>query len=457
MDPKHPDRSELTAEQKRDLVRELLRKRAEKRGESPGDEPSGTPETSAASAGAGDIPPAFHDFALSPEFRQLQQQKQAITSLGIPNPFFKVHERVTGDRTIIGGREYINFSSYNYLGMSGDPVVSQAAKEAIDRYGTSVSASRIASGEKPLHGELEQAFADLVQAEDALVFVSGYATNATTIGHLFGPRDLILYDSLIHNSILMGSLLSGARRIPFAHNDWQALARILEGERVNHERVLIALEGVYSMDGDIPDLPRYVELKKRYKTFVMVDEAHSMGVIGRRGQGIREYSGVDSGDVDIWMGTLSKSFASCGGYVAGSSDLVDYLRYSVPGFMYSVGISPANAAAALAALRLMREEPERVERLQRASALFLELAAASGMDTGLSRDSAVIPVIVGDSMKSLRLSHALFERGINVQPIISPAVDEDAARLRFFITSTHTDDQISYTIDALTAALGELR
>jgi 8-amino-7-oxononanoate synthase/acyl carrier protein len=396
---------------------------------------------------AGEIPPEDYRFDRYPEYIKLKQNLEMLESTGLGNPFFKVHDRLTNDTTVIGGREMINFSSYNYVGMSGDPVVAAAAKAAIDRYGTSVSASRLVSGEKGLHRELERAIADFIGADDAIVFVGGHSTNETTVGHLFGPADLILHDALAHNSIVQGCILSGAHRRSFPHNNWQVVDKLLADLRGDHRRVLVAIEGVYSTDGDIPDLPRFIEVKKRHKAFLMVDEAHSAGVLGLHGRGIGEYFGVDPQDVDLWMGTLSKSFGSCGGYIAGCRALVEYLKYTAPGFVYSVGISPANAAAALAAIRLLKDEPERVAWLHERARLFLTLARSRGLNTGLSQDSPIVPVILGDSVHCLRLSRAMFDRGINVQPILYPAVEELAARLRFFITASHTEEQIRHSID----------
>jgi 8-amino-7-oxononanoate synthase/acyl carrier protein len=394
-----------------------------------------------------EIPPEDHHFDRYPEYVKLKQNLEMLESTGLGNPFFKIHERVANDTTVIGGREMINFSSYNYVGMSGDPVVAAAAKDAIDRYGTSVSASRLVSGETGLHRELEGAIADFLGADDAIVFVGGHSTNETTVGHLFGPGDLILHDALAHNSIVQGCILSGAQRRPFPHNNWQVVDRLLADLRGDYRRVLVAIEGVYSTDGDIPDLPRFIEVKKRHKAFLMVDEAHSAGVLGPHGRGIGEYFAVDPQNVDLWMGTLSKSFGSCGGYIAGCRAMVEYLKYTAPGFVYSVGISPANAAAALAAIRLVKEEPERVARLHERAGLFLTLARSRGLNTGLSKDSPIVPVILGDSVHCLRLSRAMFDRGINVQPILYPAVEERAARLRFFITASHTEAQIRHSID----------
>jgi 7-keto-8-aminopelargonate synthetase-like enzyme len=303
---------------------------------------------------------------------------------------------------------------------------------------------------------LEQAISRLIGAEDAIVFVGGHSTNETTVGHLFGPGDLILHDALAHNSIIQGCILSGARRRPFPHNDWRTVDQLLADLRGDYRRVLIAIEGAYSMDGDVPDLPRFIEVKQRHKAFLMVDEAHSAGVLGAHGRGIGEYWDVNPADVDLWMGTLSKSFGSCGGYIAGCKAVVEYLKYTAPGFVYSVGISPSNAAASLAALKLLEREPERVERLHKNSALFLSLAQASKLNTGLSKDTPVVPIILGDSLLCLRLSQSLNARGINVQPIVHPAVEERAARLRFFITSSHTEEQIRYTVAALSEELAKI-
>ena len=249
-----------------------------------------------------------------------------------------MHEGITNDRTVIDGRELINFASYNYVGTSGDPLVSAAAKAAIDRYGTSVSASRLASGEKVIHGELESAIARFIGTEAAVTFVGGHATNESVIGHLVGPGDLVLQDALAHNSIVEGAILSGARRRPFTHNDWQAADRLLEQFRHEYRRVLLVIEGVYSMDGDFPDLPRFIEVKKRHKALLMIDEAHSIGVLGHHGRGIGEHFDVNRSDVDIWMGTMSKALGSCGGYIAGSRALVEFLKYTAPGFVFSVGL-----------------------------------------------------------------------------------------------------------------------
>jgi 8-amino-7-oxononanoate synthase len=409
-----------------------------------------------APAARGLIPERHCRFELHPGYQQLRLIKESAKKLGIADPYFAVHGGVAGSHTRIDGRRFVNFSSYNYLGLSGDPRIGEAAKRAIDLYGTSVSASRVVSGERPIHRELELALAEVYGVDDCVAFVSGHATNVTTIGYLFGPRDLVVHDALIHNSVLQGIQLSGARRMSFPHNDWAALDTLLGAHRRQFERVLICLEGIYSMDGDFPDLPRFVEVKQRHRAFLMVDEAHSLGVMGPRGLGIREHFRLDGRAVDIWMGTLSKALAGCGGYIAGERALIEHLKLAAPGFLYSVGMSPPVAAASLAALECLRAEPERVATLQDRGALFLQAAREAGIDTGLSAGLAVVPAITGSSIKAARLANALFERGINVQPILYPAVDENTARLRFFVCCDHTEQQIRDTVAILAEELRNL-
>lgn len=440
----------LGAQLRDHLIRQIMERRLRQMAESPQQSVTAM-ERRRAEPGESDvhIPEAFWRFRMHPSYQQLHIMREGGRRLGIADPYFREHEGIAGSQTRIGGREYINFSSYNYLGLCGDPHVSEAAKRAIDRYGTSVSASRLVSGERPLHRDLEQAIAKIYGVEDCVTFVSGHATNVSTIGCLFSPKDLILHDALIHNSALQGIQMSGAQRRAFPHNDWSALEAILRRERKRFQRVLIVLEGIYSMDGDFPDLPRFVEIKNRYQAFLMVDEAHSFGVMGERGLGIREHFGLEGSAVDIWMGTLSKTLASCGGFIAGERALVDILRFTAPGFVYSVGMAPPLAAAALAALERMLANPERVRTLQARGRQFLKLAIEAGIDTGTSQGVAIVPAITRSSVKAARLSQALFEHGINVQPILHPAVPENSARLRFFLSSQHTEEQIRRTIEIL--------
>ena len=403
------------------------------------------------------IPEACYRFDRFPEYQEIKKIREQLEANSTINPYFTIHEGINNNKTLVRGRELINYSSYNYLGLSGEAKVSQAAKDAIDRYGTSVSGSRIASGERPINLELDRTIADWLGVEDSITFVNGHATNVTTIGHLFGPEDLILNDEFIHNSAIQGAILSGARRLSFPHNNWQALARILDKQqRHNYRRVLILIEGVYSQDGDFPNLPKFIELKKRHKALLMIDEAHSMGTMGNHGRGIGEHFGINPADVDLWMGTLSKGLGSCGGYIAGCKALIEFLKYTVPGFIFSNGISPALSAAALASLQILQAEPDRVNRLHRQAKRFLKSVKSHGLNTGVSQNTPIVPVIIGSSLASARLSGALFERGINVQPMIYPAVAEDAARLRFFLSCKHTDEEIDYTVKVLAEELAKI-
>ncbi|MEA2273705.1 MAG: hypothetical protein QOI98_2413 [Solirubrobacteraceae bacterium] len=424
---------------------------------SPAPTPAGEPTSPAPPPAATSAPrPDQYRIEQFPEVVEITDRIRAATEYGLENPYFLINDGVTQDTSVIDGAEVINFSSYNYLGLSGHPAVTAAVQEAVAQYGSSCSSSRMLSGEKPVHQELEAELAALLGTDDAIALVSGHATNVTVIGHLVGPGDLVIHDALAHNSIVQGGELSGATRRPFPHNDAAALDEILAATRHQYRRVLILIEGVYSQDGDIADLPAHIDVKKRHHALLMVDEAHSVGVLGNNGGGIGEHFGVNRDDVELWAGTMSKSLASCGGYVAGSDVLIQFLKYTTPGFIFSAGMTPANAAAALAALRQMKAEPETLAALRHNSELFLALATEAGINTADSRDTPIIPCIVGDSMKALTLSNALLKRGINVNPILYPAVPEDLARLRFFITSSHSDEQIRDSVRALTEELHKL-
>ncbi|MGE7386724.1 aminotransferase class I/II-fold pyridoxal phosphate-dependent enzyme [Streptomyces sp. NPDC004126] len=400
-----------------------------------------------------DVPPQWSPESATvdefPEVARFEERLDAVAGSPAGYPYFRVHEGTITDTTVIGGRPYLSFGSYNYLGLSGHPAVNAAVHEAVDRYGTSVSASRVLSGERDLTVRLERALTEFLGVEGCLTLVSGHATNVTAIGHLVGPGDLVVHDALAHDSILHGCALSGAARRPFAHNDTAELERMLRLNRSRFRRVLIVVEGAYSMDGDLVDLPAVIELKKRFGALLMVDEAHSIGTVGEYGRGVGEFHGVDRSDVDVWMGTLSKAFASCGGYLGGSARMVRWLRHTLPGFVYSVGLTPANAAAALAATELMTAQPERVRALRRNSALFLGLAAAAGLSTGSSGGTPIVPCILGDSAKTLRVAHGLYGRGVIADPIFHPAVEEGLSRLRFFITSEHREDDIRRAVALL--------
>ena len=392
---------------------------------------------------------ATTDFSSLEGYRRIAMLRTLGDSLGIASPFFRCHQCRAGATSRLDNQDVVNFASYDYLGLAGDRRVLDATHQAIEHYGTSVSASRIVAGERPFHGALERALADCYHSDDALAFVSGHATNVSTIAMLVGTRDLIIHDSLIHNSVVMGASVSGATRMSFPHNDVQALDRLLFDHRDRFERVLVVIEGHYSMDGDTPNLARFVEVKRRHHCWLMVDEAHSLGVLGATGLGLHQHCQVAPGDVDIWMGTLSKSLASSGGYIAGCQALVDTLRYLAPGFLYSVGLAPQLAEPARRALEVLQDEPWRTSRLAQNARRLLSGIQALGLNTGSSEGHAIVPLILGSSAKAAKLSHQLLRAGINVQPILHPAVPERSARLRFFVSCEHQPEQIDQTLSAL--------
>ena len=417
------------------------------------------PATSSPRPGTAQVPAKAKsfDFSRLDAHKEIRLQRSAAEMLGIDVPYYRVQEGYAGPTCLIDGLEVLNFSSYNYLGLNGHPKVREAAKAAIDRYGVSVSASRVVAGERDLHGRLEASLAAFYGTEAAVAFVSGHATNVTTLGALLGPRDLVLVDGYIHNSIVEGARLSGATRVTFPHNDWAWVDEHLSRHRDRFDRVLIAVEGLYSMDGDWPDLPRFVEIKSRHDAWLMVDEAHALGVLGPTGRGVGELQGVEADEVEIWMGTLSKTLSACGGYIAGSAALVELLKAKAPGFVFSVGLAAPLAAAALASLEVMQDEPERVERLAANGRRMLAQAQAAGLDTGAAQGSAVLPVMVGDSARAAMLSDAALKAGLNALPITFPAVPEKQARLRFFLTSEHSDAQIDQAVEITAEALARIR
>jgi len=396
------------------------------------------------------------DFEESEEYKHFQQRINSLLAEGGKNPYFVSHDSPLLDTSVVEGREMLDFGSYNYVGMSGRKEVSDAAKAAIDRWGTSASGSRLLAGEKPVHGELEREIADWKHAEKALVCVGGHSTNVTVVGNFCGKNDLILYDALAHNSVEQGCRLSSAVARPFPHNDLNALEHILQAQRQYFEKVLIVIEGVYSMDGDISPVPEFVALKKKYKCFLMVDEAHSACVLGRSGGGVDEYFSLAPDDIDIKMGTLSKGLGTCGGYIAGKASLVEYLRYNLPGFVFSVGMSPALAAGSLEAIRLLRSRPEIMEALHRNIKCFADEAKKRKLDICLGGNAAVIPILVGRDEDAFALSTELENRGILVPPAVYPAVPKNKARLRFDVISEHKPQQIVKALDTLVQAAQDL-
>ncbi|HBM16690.1 MAG TPA: 8-amino-7-oxononanoate synthase [Lentisphaeria bacterium] len=385
------------------------------------------------------------------KYQMIEEMKALLEKYKINYPFFRCYDGIGGASIKFQEKDYINFTSYNYLNLNAHPETLKFVSETIKEIGTSCSASRMTSGERKIHQDLEKLIAkDLYGTEDSLLFVSGHATNVSTISCLFESEDVIFYDALSHNSITEGIKLSKAKYYAFKHNDMDHLVVLMEQHRDKGNNALIVTEGLFGMDGDIPDLPKMIEIKKKYDAFLMIDEAHSLGILGDKGKGLHEHYSIDSREVDIWMGTLSKSLCSCGGYIAGSSELIMILRLNATGFFYSAAMTPANTAAALSSLRLMLSDNERVASLRNNGEYFLNKLKKAKLNTGTSIGRGVIPVYIGGEKKAYEISNLLFDKyKINVLPVTYPAVEEGIARLRFFINSDHTEEQFDCTVSAL--------
>ncbi len=355
-----------------------------------------------------------------------------------------VEELKGGARVRVQGREMLMFASYSYLGLIGHPRINEAAKKAIDRYGTGTHGVRSLAGTLPVHKELEETIAEFKGAEAAVVFSSGYVTNLSVIAALVGRGDYVFSDKLNHASIVDGCLMSGAKFVRFRHNDMDSLEQRLRSVPADATKLIVA-DAVFSMDGDIIDLPRLVELARKYNAWVMIDEAHSIGVLGKTGRGIEEHFGL--GDVvDIKMGTLSKTIPSVGGYIAGKKDLVEYIRHTSRAYIFSAALPPAQAAAATEAFRVIMDEPWRVEKLQANARHFIEGLKERGFNT-LFTETAIVPILCGEDETAFRMTAESFKRGIFVLPVISPAVPVGMARLRATVTTAHEPEDIEFAMD----------
>lgn len=347
---------------------------------------------------------------------------------------------------------YLSMSHYDYLGLMHHPKTIAAAKDAIDAQGTGVGASRLVGGERLAHRALEEDMADFLGVGGVLSIISGYLTNVSVIGLLLGPRDLVLVDELSHNSIVVGARGVKAHMETYAHNDLDDLERLLHKHRADYGRVLICTDGLFSMDGDITDLPRLLNMKDSYDAWLLLDEAHSYGVLGETGRGLCEHFGEDPQRVEIAIGTLSKSFASSGGFVAANADVIEWMRFCLPGFVYSVGLPPATTASAHMALRLLRDEPERVAKLRANSQYFMQKAAAAGLHTGTAIGEAVVPILFETPDDCVFVAEALMQQGIYAPPVVHVGIPKDMPRIRFFISAAHTEADIDRVISAVAEA-----
>jgi len=354
-----------------------------------------------------------------------------------------------GSRVKVGKREMGMFASYSYLGLVGHPRINAAAIAAITKYGTGTHGVRFLAGSLDLHTELEETIAEFKSAEAAVTFTSGYVTNLTVVSTLVGRGDYVISDKLNHASIVDGCIMSGAKFLRFRHNDMEALEIRLQQAQQDAAKLVIA-DAVFSMDGDIIEFPKVVELCKKYNAWLMIDEAHSVGVLGKSGRGIEEHFGLP-GTIDIKMGTLSKTIPSVGGYVAGNSDLVKYLRHASRAYIFSAALPPAQAAAANEAFKVIMDEPWRVEKLQANTEQFIGGLKSRGFDT-MFTETAIVPVLCGSDEAAFAMTREAQHQGVFVLPVVSPAVPPGLARLRATVTAAHNADEIESAMDVIASA-----
>ncbi len=354
-----------------------------------------------------------------------------------------------GAQVIVHGRLMGMYASYSYLGLIGHPRINEAAKRAVDKFGTGTHGVRTLAGSLTLHEELEDTIARFKHAEAAVTYTSGYVTNLTVISTLMGRGDYVLSDKLNHASIVDGCLMSGAEFRRFKHNDMDDLERRLQQVPTDASCLVVA-DAVFSMDGDVIDLPRTAALCKKYGAYLMMDEAHSVGVLGKTGRGIEEHFGMED-VVDIKMGTLSKTIPSVGGYVAGKRDLINYLRHTSRAYIFSAALPPAQAAAANEAFKVIEEEPWRVEKLNQNTRLFIGGLKNAGFDTMLTT-TAIVPVLCGSDETAFQMTREAQHHDVFVLPVVSPAVPDGQARLRATITAAHDPSEIERAMDVIATA-----
>ncbi len=358
-----------------------------------------------------------------------------------------------GARVLMNGRDMGLYASYSYLGLIGHPRINKAAKDAIDRYGTGTHGVRMLAGTLDLHRELEETIAEFKGAEAAVTYTSGYVTNLTTISSLLGRGGYVISDKLNHASIVDGCLMSGAKFLRFRHNDMNDLETRLKNIPEDSTKLLIA-DAVFSMDGDVIDFPKIVELSKKYNAWLMIDEAHSLGVLGKTGRGIEEHFGME-GTIDIKMGTLSKTIPSVGGYIAGKKELIEFLSHASRAYIFSAALPPAQAAAANEAFKVIIDEPWRIEKLKANTEQFINGIQERGFDT-MKTSTAIVPVLCGDDDRAFALTRAAQHHDVFVLPVVSPAVPPGLARLRATVTAAHEADEIEYAMNVIENAGKEI-
>lgn len=394
-----------------------------------------------------------HEFA---EWKADMDEQQLIW-YGKPHLTPSLSRSLIHDPVTESAREYLVFASNDYLGLANDPRVKQAAAEAILEFGVTNTGCRMVGGTNRLHVELEEKIAAFKGKPSAIVFPGGYSANLGTIGALLGANDTIVLDQFNHMSIMDGAVLSGARRRTFVHNDMDSLETILTRSSSRGERTLIAVDGVFSMHGDICDLPRIVDLASAYGARVLVDDAHATGVIGPQGRGTAAHFGLTD-SVDLELGTMSKALGALGGFVAGETDVIEYLRMYAHSYVFAATIPAGIAASVSTALDIIVSEPERLERLTRNRLRLVKLLNEAGLDSG-ETSSAVVPVLVGDEQQAMRMGREVRSRGLFCQTVVYPGVPLGDARLRLSVTSEHSNSDlqaaVEIIVEARAAVLGE--
>ncbi|MHA1417981.1 MAG: aminotransferase class I/II-fold pyridoxal phosphate-dependent enzyme [Candidatus Heimdallarchaeaceae archaeon] len=365
------------------------------------------------------------------------------------NTYMLPIEGPTGRTVTVGGEEFIMLGSYSYLGLINHPEIIKVAHEALDKYGSGAGGVRLLTGTTTLHKKLEKKIAEFKHTEDSIIYSSGYVTNTTLISTLLGKDDLVIIDKYDHQSIYDGCILSKAEWKRFNHSDIADLDRILEEYRKDYKRVLVIVDGVYSMDGDIAPMPEIVEVAKKHDAFTMVDEAHGLGTIGPNGKGIDDYYDMKPGSIDIMMGTLSKAIPAVGGYAAGNKKMITFLRYTSNAFVFSAALPPVMTAVALKALDIIETEKDRIQALQKNIATFISRVNELGFNTLKSKDTPIIPVIIGDDIKTFKFAKKMKKEGVLVPPIVYPAVPRDSGRLRCCVMATHTEDDMEKIISTI--------
>jgi len=357
-----------------------------------------------------------------------------------------IEEIMAGAKVRVNGREMGMYASYSYLGLIGHPRINEAAKKAVDKFGTGTNGVRSLAGTLTIHTELEETIANFKHTEAAITYTSGYVTNLTVISTMVGRGDYVFSDKINHASIVDGCLMSGAEFRRFRHNDMEHLEGLLKNAPAEVAKLVIA-DSVFSMDGDIIDLPKVVELCRKYNAWLMIDEAHSIGVLGRKGTGIEEHFGLED-VIDIKMGTLSKTIPSVGGYVAGKQEIITYLRHASRAYIFSAALPPAQVAAANEAFKVILDEPWRIERLNENTKQFIGGLKGMGFDTLLT-ETAIVPVLCVDDDKAFAMTREVQHNDVFVLPVVSPAVQEGMARLRATVTASHEPREIERAMDVI--------